>query len=149
MVTIFHNPNVALFFNQMTAGVMDKLDITEETASDWLVEYTGDPERHLLHLVDALIGFMSNPIQRIDANSISKFLPYVQQQLGEDGCNIDILNLAEIYRMVQDNCTNEIAAWRKVQEQADENGIDSIDADFIHDLWKAIPDNQGYLYDFE
>lgn len=43
MATLFNNPHVALFFNQMTLGVMDKLELDETNANEWLVEYQGTP----------------------------------------------------------------------------------------------------------
>lgn len=149
MATIFQNAEIALFFNQMTLGIMDKFEFTEETAGDWLVEYEGDPERHLVHLIDALIGFMSNPTQKVDVDSISKFIPHVQQLLEKDGCTIDLPHIMEIYRMLQDDCPNEIAAWKKIQVKANKNGVDSIDEEFIDELWATIPDNNGQQYHFE
>lgn len=149
MATIFRNPNVALFFNQMTIGVMDKFEINKESASDWLIEYEGDPERHLVHIIDALIGFMSNPTQEINVDSIAKFIPHLQRCLVNDGCSIDMQHLAELFRMVQDDCPNEVDAWKKIQVKASEDGIDSIDVEFINELWATIPDNNGQQYHFE
>lgn len=34
MASIFENAQVALFFNQMTAGILDKLGINEENAAE-------------------------------------------------------------------------------------------------------------------
>ena len=149
MATIFQNPNVALFFNQMTVGVMDKFEINEENAGDWFVEYEGDPERHLIHIIDALIGFLSNPAQEVNLDSISKFVPHLQKCLEDDGCSIDLQHLAELFRMVQDDCPNEVEAWRKIQVKANEDGIDSVDEEFINELWATIPDNNGQQYQFE
>ena len=148
MATIFENPNVALFFNQITAGILDKLEIDETNANEWLVEYQGDPERHLLHAVDAIIGFLGNPQQEFSAKEISKFLTYLQHALQEDSCTIDVPHLAELYKQVQDNCEREAEAWKNLQLKADEDGLDAVDEVFVQELWKTMPDNQGQQYDF-
>lgn len=149
MATPFNNPHVALFFNQMTLGVMDKLEIDETNANEWLVEYQGDPERHLLHAVDAIIGFLGKPLQEFSVTEISKFLAYLQHMLKEENCTIDAPHLSELYKQVQDKCKGEAEAWKKILLQAEKNGNDSIDEAFIQSLWESIPDNQGTQYEFE
>ena len=148
MASIFENAQVALFFNQMTAGILDKLEINEENATEWLSSFDGDPERHLLHAVDAIIGFLGNQQQEFSANEISKFLTYLQHALQEDGCTIDVPHLAELYRQVQDNCEREAEAWKNLQLKADEDGLDAVDEVFVQELWKTMPDNQGQQYVF-
>lgn len=147
MATIFHNPHAALFFNQMTMGIKDKLGINDSNAADWFSGYDGDPERHILHIIDAVVGFLSDPNQKVDLESISKFVPYLLQKLDESGCSIDVPQLGELYRMIQDECEGEINAWRVLQLKAQKEGIDSIGEADIDELWRTIPDNQGHLYD--
>ena len=149
MATPFNNPHVALFFNQMTLGVMDKLEIDETNANEWLVEYQGDPERHLLHAVDAIIGFLGKPLQEFSVTEISKFLAYLQHMLKEENCTIDAPHLAELYKQVQDKCKGEAEAWKQILLKAEKDGNDSIDEAFIQALWESIPDNQGSQYEFE
>lgn len=148
MASIFENAQVALFFNQMTAGILDKLGINEENAAEWLSSFDGDPERHLLHTVDAIIGFLGNPQQEFSAKEISKFLTYLQHALQEDSCTIDVPHLAELYKQVQDSCEREAEAWKKLQLKADEDGLGSVNEAFVQELWKTMPDNQGQQYDF-
>lgn len=149
MATPFQNSHVALFFNQMTLGVMDKLEINETNASDWFVEYQGDPERHLLHVVDAIIGFLGKPQQEFSVNEISKFLTVLQHMLQEENCTIDAPHLAELYKQVHEKCKGEADAWKKILLKVEKEGNDSIDDAFIQSLWEIIPDNQGTQYTFE
>lgn len=149
MATPFNNPHVALFFGQMAQGIMDKLEIDETNADEWFVEYQGDPERHLLHAVDAIIGFLGKPHQEFSVNEITKFLAYLQHMLQEDKCTIDAPHLAELYKQVQDKCKGEAEAWKQILLKAEKDGNDSIDEAFIQSLWETIPDNQGTQYEFE
>ena len=149
MATPFHNPHVAQFFGQMAQGIMDKLEIDETNANEWLVEYQGDPERHLLHAVDAIIGFLGKPHQEFSVNEITKFLAYLQPMLREENCTIDAPHLAELYKQVQDKCKGEAEAWKQILLKAEKDGNDSIDEAFIQSLWETIPDNQGTQYEFE
>lgn len=149
MATPFNNPHVALFFNQMTLGVMDKLEIDETNAGDWFVQHEGDPERHMLHIIDALVGFLGKPHQEFSVSEISKFLAYLQHMLNEEKCTIDVPHLAELYKQVQDRCEGEAEAWKKILLKAEKDGNDSIDEAFIQTLWESIPDNQGSQYEFE
>lgn len=130
----------------MTAGILDKLGINEKNAAEWLSSFDGDPERHLLHAVDAIIGFLGNPQQEFSAKEISKFLTYLQHALQEDNCTIDVPHLAELYKQVQDNCEREAEAWKKLQLKADEDGLGSVNEAFVQELWKTMPDNQGQQY---
>lgn len=147
MATIFHNPHAALFFNQMTMGIKDKLGINDSNAANWFAGYDGDPERHILHIIDAVVGFISDPNQKVDLESISRFVPYLIQMLDDSGCSIDLAHLMELYRQIQDECEGEINAWRVLQLKAQKEGIDSIGEADIDELWRTIPDNLGYLYD--
>ena len=149
MATPFNNPHVAQFFGQMAQGIMDKLEIDETNANEWLVEYQGDPERHLLHAVDAIIGFLGKPLQEFSVTEISKFLAYLQHMLREENCTIDAPHLAELYKQVQDKCKGEAEAWKQILLKAEKDGNDSIDEAFIQSLWETIPDNQGTQYEFE
>ena len=149
MATIFHNPHVAQFFGQMVQGIMDKLEIDETNAGDWFVKYEGDPERHMLHIIDALVGFLGKPQQEFSSNEITKFLAYLQYKLKEENCTIDAPHLAELYKQVQDKCEGEAEAWKQILLQAEKDGNDSIDEAFIQSLWETIPDNQGNQYEFE
>ena len=93
METIFHNPHVSQFFGQMVQGIMDKLEIDETNAGDWFVQYEGDPERHMLHIIDALVGFLGKPHQEFSVSEISKFLAYLQHMLNEESARLMFLIL--------------------------------------------------------
>lgn len=123
----FTNQFAVEVFDELVARIVDRLNIDEETAPLYMTSYTDDAYKHILHYVEALLGYFGNrPDFKFYIDDVIEFLDRIQNRLEQSGCTMTQKQVIAIFKDVYDMCRSECRAWTYILITTIRYGAESI-----------------------